>query len=151
MNKTTIKDIRKNRNLTLAQLSEKTGFSPGYLNHIENGRRLLSDAMIPKLAKALDVSKETLERIADKGDKLAEFRESWIGHIKIQGYPLAEAFAHHLLSKGRIDLNNHATVRRELIEFVKQNITHSLVAELQSNKQLLSLFIEQVNQTIRNK
>jgi|ERR1041384_4907815 transcriptional regulator with XRE-family HTH domain len=151
MRSTTIKQIRNSKGLTLSELSEKTGFSPGYLNHIENGRRLLPQSLIPTLAKALNVPKDTLERIAQQGDNAAEYKESWIGHIKIQGYPLAEAFSHHLLSKGRIDLNNQGALKRELIEFVKQNITHSLIAELQSNKQLLSLFIEQVNQTIRNK
>jgi transcriptional regulator with XRE-family HTH domain len=147
----TLKEIRKNSGLTLAELSAKTGFSAGYLNHIENGRRVLSPAMIPKLAKALDVSIQTLDRIAEKGDKLAELEESWVSHIKIQGYPLADAFAYHLLSKGRIDINNQQLVRRELVDFVTKHIAHSLVAEIESNKQLLPLLIEQVNQTIKNK
>src|ERR1041384_1216129 len=151
MTNVSIKYLRKNKGFTLAELSAKTGFSTGYLNHIENGRRLLSPAMIPKLAKALDVSTQILERIAEKGDKLAEFNESWISTIKIQGQPLAEAFAYHLLTKGRIDLNNHQWVRRELVDFVTRNLAHSLVAEIESNKQLLSLLIEQVNQTIKNK
>ncbi len=50
-----IKDIRKEQNLTLKQLSYKTGISATHLNDIENNYKIPSLIYAIKIAKALKV------------------------------------------------------------------------------------------------
>ncbi len=51
-----IKHCRKQRNMTLTDLSEKTGISAGYLSHLENGgRKNPSYDTLLKISKALDL------------------------------------------------------------------------------------------------
>lgn len=50
-----LKNIRKEKNLTLEELSEKTGVSAGYLCHLENGSRTHpSIEVMEKIAQALN-------------------------------------------------------------------------------------------------
>lgn len=51
-----IKNCRKQRNMTLSDLSDKTGISAGYLSHLENGsRKNPSLVILSKISKALDL------------------------------------------------------------------------------------------------
>ena len=51
-----IKNCRKQRNMTLTDLSEKTGISAGYLSHLENGsRKNPSYDTLVKISNALDL------------------------------------------------------------------------------------------------
>ena len=47
------KELRKKKNLTQAQLAEKTGIEKGQISRIENGKYNLTLATISKIAKAL--------------------------------------------------------------------------------------------------
>lgn len=47
------KELRKNKNLTQAQLAEKTGIEKGQISRIENGKYNLTLATITKIATAL--------------------------------------------------------------------------------------------------
>jgi len=47
------KELRKNKNLTQAQLAEKTGIEKGQISRIENGKYNLTLATINKIAAAL--------------------------------------------------------------------------------------------------
>ena len=50
-----LKNIIKEKNLTLEELSEKTGVSAGYLCHLENGSRTHpSIEVMEKIAQALN-------------------------------------------------------------------------------------------------
>lgn len=52
-----MKQIRKEKGITLTELSIKTGISIGYLSHLENGtRKNPSIEIMDKLAMALDKS-----------------------------------------------------------------------------------------------
>lgn len=52
-----MKQIRKERGITLTSVSEKTGISVGYLSHLENGtRKNPSIEIMDKIAKALGKS-----------------------------------------------------------------------------------------------
>ena len=52
-----MREIRKNKNITLFELSEITGISVGYLCHLERGtRNNPSIEIMNKIAKALDES-----------------------------------------------------------------------------------------------
>jgi HTH-type transcriptional regulator / antitoxin HipB len=48
------KELRKMKNLTQAQLAEKTGIEKGQISRIENGKYNLTLATINKIAAALD-------------------------------------------------------------------------------------------------
>jgi transcriptional regulator with XRE-family HTH domain len=50
-----IKELRKEKKLTLDVLAEKTGFSKSYLSQIENVRREPSIGTLTKIARVLDV------------------------------------------------------------------------------------------------
>lgn len=57
-----LKQIRIHRNLTLKQLSSKTGISITYLNDLENLYRINpSSEKVDKLCKVLEVTKKELE------------------------------------------------------------------------------------------
>ncbi len=58
-----LKEKRKERNLTLAQLSEKTGISTTHINDIENNIKEPSISMMIRIAKALDLKIEDLYRV----------------------------------------------------------------------------------------
>jgi len=47
------KELRKNKNLTQAQLAKKTGIEKGQISRIENGKYNLTLATINKIAAAL--------------------------------------------------------------------------------------------------
>lgn len=62
-----IKDIRKQKNMTLKDLEERTGYSNSYLSQIENGHKgIPSQETLIKIAKGLDVSLKTMSELADK-------------------------------------------------------------------------------------
>ncbi len=58
-----VKQKRKEKHLTLAQLSEKTGISTTHINDIENNIKEPSLSMIIRLAKGLDVNIEELYKV----------------------------------------------------------------------------------------
>lgn len=58
-----LKEKRKERNLTLAQLSDKTGISTTHINDIENNIKEPSISMLVRIAKALDLKIEDLYRV----------------------------------------------------------------------------------------
>lgn len=58
-----LKDIRKAKNLTLVQLSERTGISVTHINDIENGLKEPGLSVLVRLARALDVPITGLYRI----------------------------------------------------------------------------------------
>ncbi|ELK46809.1 helix-turn-helix transcriptional regulator [Halobacillus sp. BAB-2008] len=60
-----LKEIRKNKNITLLELKARTGYSDSYLSQIENGYKdLPKPALLRKLAIGLDVSPIYLLNIA---------------------------------------------------------------------------------------
>ena len=58
-----LKQKRKEKNITLAQLSERTGISTSHLNDIENNIKEPSISMIIRIAKGLDLKVEELYKI----------------------------------------------------------------------------------------
>ena len=58
-----LKEKRKEKNLTLVQLSEKTGVSTTHLNDIENNIKEPSISMMIRIAKALDIKIEELYKV----------------------------------------------------------------------------------------
>jgi len=58
-----LKQARKQRNITLAKLSAKTGISTTHINDIENNLKEPSLSMMVRLAKALDVEISELYKV----------------------------------------------------------------------------------------
>ncbi len=58
-----LKEKRKERNLTLAQLSDRTGISTTHINDIENNIKEPSISMMIRIAKALDLKLEDLYKV----------------------------------------------------------------------------------------
>ena len=58
-----LKEKRKERNLTLAQLSDRTGISTTHIKDIENNIKEPSISMMVRIAKALDLKIEDLYKV----------------------------------------------------------------------------------------
>ena len=58
-----LKQKRKEKNITLALLSERTGISTTHLNDIENNLKEPSISMMVRLAKGLDLKMEELYKV----------------------------------------------------------------------------------------
>lgn len=58
-----IKEIRKNRNITLVMLAEKSGVSKTHISDIENNNKVPSMIVAIKIATALNVSFADLYKI----------------------------------------------------------------------------------------
>ena len=58
-----LKEKRKEKKLTLAQLSERTGISTTHLNDIENNIKEPSISMMVRIGKALDLKIEDLYKV----------------------------------------------------------------------------------------
>ena len=58
-----LKEVRKEKNYTLQQLSKKSGISTTHINDIENKIKEPSFSMMVRLAKALNVPLDKLYRI----------------------------------------------------------------------------------------
>lgn len=58
-----IKEVRKEKNLTLAQLSERTGISKTHINDVENGLKEPGLSIMVSLAKAMDVQITDLYKV----------------------------------------------------------------------------------------
>ncbi|HEX4287779.1 MAG TPA: helix-turn-helix transcriptional regulator [Trebonia sp.] len=89
-----LRDLRADRDETLAQTAERAGISPQYLSEIERGRKEPSSEMIAALAGALDTTladltlavTEDLRRLAGVGagtraalSRAAETRAAGVG------------------------------------------------------------------------
>ena len=82
-----IKDIRKERKLTLKALSEKTGLSISYLSEIENNKvKEPSFAVICKICVALEEKIENIYFVPDEIDSVRNMLE-----IYIEKYGLTDA------------------------------------------------------------
>jgi predicted transcriptional regulator/transcriptional regulator with XRE-family HTH domain len=60
-----VRTLRRRASLTQAQLAERLGISPSYLNLIEHGRRPMPAALLLRLAQQLDVDVRSLSADAD--------------------------------------------------------------------------------------
>jgi hypothetical protein len=58
-----LKEVRKEKNYTLEQLSKKTGISTTHINDVENSIKEPSFSMMVRIAYALDIPLEKLFKI----------------------------------------------------------------------------------------
>ena len=134
-----LKEIRKNKNFTAAELAGKIGISQGQYSNIERGTRGASQRTRTKIAEALDIPVETMSQ-ALLAQAVESYKvNSWVSGIRINGLPLLKAFGYYIETKGNAPtlLNDH-TMKQELKNFIEANIGFSVLAELSENKQLLN-------------
>jgi transcriptional regulator with XRE-family HTH domain len=140
----TLKELRNEKRMTLAELSKKTHMSPGYLNHIENGIRMLTDDMIPKLSEGLDVPEWMIRDIAETMKKNEVLTRSWVANILINGLPLVEAFETYLLTES-YTMTNEDDLRGSLMRFIENNFMFSVANELHTNKEFIAALGDRIN------
>lgn len=58
-----LKDVRKSKKITLAQLADRTGISTTHINDVENGIKEPGLSVLVRLAKALDVPVTDLYKV----------------------------------------------------------------------------------------
>lgn len=74
-----LKEIRKEKNVTLLDLKARTGYSDSYLSQIENGKKgLPKPDLLRKLAVGLDISPIYLMNLAGYSDSYVDFENGLI-------------------------------------------------------------------------
>lgn len=58
-----LKEVREKNNLSLEELSKKTGISKSHLNYIERGEKEPSLSMIIRIAVALNIDEKELYKV----------------------------------------------------------------------------------------
>lgn len=142
--KRTLKMMRNDERMTLAELAKKTGMSAGYLNHIENGKRVMTDDMVTKLARALNVAEREMKMIAETMRKNEELTRSWLANIIINGSPLVDAFEIYLSTHPDSRLRKENDLRTALLQFIMENIHSSVATELHTNKEFIAALGERM-------
>lgn len=128
---TKLKEIRKEKKLTLLDLKERTGYSDSYLSQIENGYKdLPKPALIRKLAAGLDISHIYLLKLAGYSDSYIDFEN---GHIQYEGND-SENHAESLNKLRNID------VKLPCIEEIKMENGEQSIRELSDDELRRRLF-----------
>lgn len=94
----TIREIRKGKKMTLAQVEQRSGISTAYLSNIERGQAVPSLGVLEKLAACYEVSLSCLVEMM-KTKEVVEFREGdivQIGGTKSRYYGRQAVFKRYL-------------------------------------------------------
>lgn len=79
-----IKQLRKEKKLTLNQLSNQTGISQPYLSQIESDKKNPSAVYLHKLSEVLDVPYSTLIKLNGKVDFIEKYNQQVVAHGKTE-------------------------------------------------------------------
>ena len=74
-----IKEERRNKKISAAMLSKKTGISKSYIDYIESGAREPQAEMLVKIAMVMEIPLETMINI-QKDELLEKLNEFFILH-----------------------------------------------------------------------
>ena len=143
--KRTLKMMRSDERMTLQDLAKKTGMSAGYLNHIENGKRVMTDEMVLVLSRALNVPEREMMTIAETMKKNEVLTRSWLANIIINGSPLVDAFEIYLSTHSDSRMRKDNDLREMLLQFIMENIKASVATELYKNKEFLAAIGERMS------
>jgi len=83
-----IRRLRRNEGWTQAQLAERLGISPSYLNLIENQKRTLTAAVLLKLSAVFDIDARTL--LDDGADRLEQDLRELLDDPLFDGHPVPD-------------------------------------------------------------
>ena len=120
--------IRKSRDLTVKQMADTLGVSKGHYCHLENGTREISETIKPRMAEALGISLDDLNRALQDVTKFTKSVNNWIWKIRVNGKSAAEAYRKDLkfLTSRESDEDNI----NYFIKFIEYNIGNSIREEL---------------------
>ena len=120
--------IRKSRGLTVKQMADTLGVSKGHYCHLENGTREISEAIKPRLAEALGISLDDLNRALQDVTKFTKSVNNWIWKIRVNGKSAAEAYRKDL--KFLTSRESNQDNINYFIKFIEYNIGNSIREEL---------------------
>ncbi len=132
-------DLRRKKNLRMVDLASRIGISQGHLSRLENGRKHVPADLLEKIAQALGESSDVVAKAARSQNAEVTALHSWLSALRINGLPLARAFAYHVDSRGLREqvIIDDTALRNALRDFIEKNITYSVIAEMAENKALL--------------
>ena len=81
-----LRQLRKEKNLTLTQLSELTGISQPYLSQIESGKKNASAILLNKLSDALDIPYSVLIKLTGKENFIDKYNQQVLEQGKAEQY-----------------------------------------------------------------
>jgi len=127
----------------MIEMAKKLKISKGYVSHLENGFRKLSDDMIKRMSRVLGVPENEIWKAGQRSGDRNTIASSWISNMRINGYPIFDAFKYHLeANKKKPDTRSKAKLKNQLAEFINKNLPYSVIAELSENEILLDQVVE---------
>jgi len=84
-----LRQVRKDKGLTLQEIAEQSGVNGSYIGRVENGERFPSANILRKLAEPLGFSEAEILKLAGylspdaTDDRIAKFKEAMRGEIHV--------------------------------------------------------------------
>lgn len=138
-----LKSLRLARKLTLAEVALRMGVSKGFVCHLENGIRRLNDDLTKRMATALEYPENEVWKASQRSGEKNTISNSWISQVRINGYPVFDAFKYHLeAKKKKPDVRSRARLKNQLAKYIADNLPFSVIAELSENEILMDQVVE---------
>lgn len=138
-----IRELRKEKNIPLRELAEKTGLSASYLSQVENGRINITITLAKKISDALEKPISSLFGVAGEGDA-AIIRKAAHTWVNVDASPKAvetllfsdtatfEVWQIHLEPGGKTEPDSHPgeefthVLRGQVQVILKEDTVHAL-------------------------
>ena len=138
-----LKSLRLNRKLTMGEVAQRIGVSQGFVCHLETGIRKLNDDLVKRMADALEYPENEIWKAGQRSGDNNTIANSWISQMRINGYPVIDAFKYHIeAKKKKPDTRSKARLKNQLAKFINDNLPFSVIAELSENEILLDQVVE---------
>ncbi len=135
----TLQEIRKNKNVTVARLSEHTGVNQVHLNLIESGKRLPSGELLEKMSELFNINeklKESLYLLLVKEKLKNNIPDKIIKKLILGKEGMPDAF----IEKIKVDIKNVKT------KIAKKKIEAVLDSSVKLSKEEVIELAESLNQ-----
>jgi len=127
----------------MLEMAQKLDVSKGYVCHLETGIRKLNDDLIRQMSRILGIPENEVWKAGQRSGDNNTIANSWISNMKINGYPVFEAFKYHLeAKKKKPDTRSKTRLKNQLAKFINDNLPFSVIAELSENDILLDQVVE---------
>ena len=138
-----LRKLRESKNFTMVEIAKKLKISKGYVSHLENGFRKLSDDMIKRMSRVLGVPENEVWKAGQRSGDNGTVANSWISQMRINGYSVFDAFKYDLeASRKKLDTRSKTKLKNQLAKFINDNLPFSVIAELSENEVLLDQVVE---------
>jgi transcriptional regulator with XRE-family HTH domain len=127
----------------MQELAEKLGVSKGYVSHLEKGVRKINDDLIKRISEVLGLPENEVWKAGQRSCDNGTIANSWVSQMRINGYPVFDAFRYHLEAKNeKPDIGSKVKLKNQLTKFIRDNLPFSIIAELSENEILLDQVAE---------